>query len=592
MKLWTKVMFAIVVSWSLMVIVIYVGSSKILKGNYKQLEREQAGINLNKANNALNALINVTNSFLLGSALWDEMYDFSVEYNDPKLEAKNKKFLDSFKPDQFQTIAPYYLDFIMLYTTSGDLNPAYAVAFNANHNAFIPIPANITNLFKQNNALRKIVFPAGSNSDVSGLMLTPKGFLIVAAHSVRQFSGLGESHGTLIYANYITDTLWKKVLSDLKLNATLYTQPDIKVNAKLEKAYENLVNRHINMVPVDPQTLLLYHLIKDMNGQPIGMLQIIMPRELNLLGNSAINYFNYALIIDGFIFSILLFYLFQLLIISRLNNVNNQITEIARTKDFSTKMSEEGSDELTYIAKEINKMLSTIKNAEEVLMDIINSMPALIILVDEKLKIFNLNAAAMHAIEVRSIGVIGQPLFRLFPYLAEYTEKFNLAINNHQLQEIDEIPHAVPEKTEYLNVVIYPLLHRKQKMLAIRIDDISDRIRLENQLEESNKLSSIGVLMNDVISAIDQPTQNISTKIDILKKNIHDGLAILTKYSEVKDNEDLKAIEELEKSADIARNFIETKQILDEIHQNAAKIAEIVKNLKNKSRMEANISMT
>jgi sensor domain CHASE-containing protein len=583
-------MLAIAISWTAMVVLIYFGSSRVLKDNYQKLEREQAKINITKARHALNSLMIQSHSFLMGSALWDEMYDFIVEFNDNSKDIKNKNFLTTFKLNPFQF--SHYLDYLLLYTKSGELHPAHTAGLNQINSPFVPIPAEISDLFANNGSLRHVVIPTSQKNDVLGLIPTYKGFLIIAAHSVHPTSGNGESHGTLILTRYITKKIWNSMLNDLNLNATLYTLPEIKVNANLQKDYINLLNYHINMVPVNSQTLFIYDLLKDINQNPVGMMQVIMPREINLMGDKAIQYFNLALLAGGLVFIVMLFYLLRILVINRLNKMNMQIEKISKTKDFSIRIPEEGKDELNYIAQEMNKMLQSIQNSEEILMDIINSMPSYIILVDEKLKVLNMNTAAMNSIQVNSRGVLHQSLFTLFPYLAEYNVKFHDALSKEKSYTIDKISHLIFNEIQYLNVVIYPLIHRHHRILAIRIDNVSERIQLENQLEESNKLSAIGVVMNDVLNAIEQPIEIILAQIIKLKKNIHQSLLILKKYSQSRTLSDLKAIAEEESSTDIAKNFVDTKKMINEVCGNAAKVTQIVKSLKNKSRISNNTSDT
>ncbi len=588
MKLWTKVMLAIIFSWCFMMVVIYLGSIFIFKNSYQYLEDEQAEINLNKIGNALTSIINVTNSLLLGSALWDEMYDYAIEYNDDTKMEKNAKFLESFLPEQFEVNAPNYIDFVMLYTKEGTLNPNYSSAIINNHTTFGPIPEELTALFNEGGKLRYIVTPAGKNSDAKGLLPTSKGLLILTTHSVRKSSGEGESHGTLIFARYLTKSVWTDMLNTIKLNANLYTINNINEDAELKNDYMNLIQQDKKIIPIDSQTLWLFELLKDINGENIGMTQVVMPRELNALGNEAIKYFNYAFFIGGLLFSIVLFYLIKILVIERLSIINNEILHVTKTEDFTNRIRLDGNDELTFISTEINKMLMSIEDMKIMLMDIINAMPSLIILVDDLLHITTMNSFAEKIIgKTKFNQALQKPLFKIFPYLQEYENQFRAALFDKKVEIIHKISRMSTTKIEYLNVAIYPLIRHGQNILAIRIDDITERTKMENQIEKTKKLSAIGMLMHDVVVEIGQPTEVILSKVLLLNNYIKESLAILKKYSEIKENNDMMNIEKFEKNADITNDFKETKQIIDEIQQNANKIAEIVKNLKVNSRMEA-----
>ncbi len=138
---------------------------------------------------------------------------------------------------------------------------------------------------------------------------------------------------------------------------------------------------------------------------------------------------------------------------------------------------------------------------------------------DERIESWNAQMEAMCA--VSRAEALGQQLSAVFPQeLIEAMEGFRSEQGVHHLYKFPLITRAGEQRTA--NIAMAPLLSRDFVPVGriILVDDITERVSLESQLAQADKLSSIGLLAAGVAHEINTPLAVISSYAQMLAKQL------------------------------------------------------------------------
>jgi PAS domain S-box-containing protein len=138
---------------------------------------------------------------------------------------------------------------------------------------------------------------------------------------------------------------------------------------------------------------------------------------------------------------------------------------------------------------------------------------------DDRIESWNAQMEAMYALS--RAEAIGQELSAVFPVeFIEALEGFRNEQGVHHLYKFQLTTRAGEQRT--VNIAIAPLLSRDFVSVGriILVDDITERVSLETQLAQADKLSSIGLLAAGVAHEINTPLAVISSYAQMLAKQL------------------------------------------------------------------------
>lgn len=236
--------------------------------------------------------------------------------------------------------------------------------------------------------------------------------------------------------------------------------------------------------------------------------------------------------------------------------------------------------------RRLAREISERKRAEEemahlrnVLSHIVNSMPSILIGINRACQItqWNLEAERITGIPVKN--AIGCPFVEILPQLRPIRETIQQVMRELQPRKMEKMLWKNDEKKVYFDIMVYPLMTDEIQGAVIRVDDVTERVHLEEMMIQTEKMRSLGGLAAGMAHEINNPLGIILQGIQNLLRRISEDHA---KNQEVA----------LQYGLDLKRLhlYLEQRNILQYIEgmQDAAlRASKIVKNMLSFSRFSS-----
>ncbi|MBN2857667.1 MAG: response regulator [Candidatus Delongbacteria bacterium] len=183
------------------------------------------------------------------------------------------------------------------------------------------------------------------------------------------------------------------------------------------------------------------------------------------------------------------------------------------------------ADEYNRMATEMAKSFSRIKYLQNYLLNIFESMPSGLIVVDSEGKITQWNKnAEKYTRDVNSLKK-GNEVWKSLPDLKIYKEDLlSLISEKRQLEFYREpVQNGVHRN---VNVNLFPLASNGVTGSVIRIDDVSELKKKEEQLIQAQKMETIGTLAGGIAHDFNNILAGIVGVVSLLRHKIDNGMKV------------------------------------------------------------------
>ncbi len=241
--------------------------------------------------------------------------------------------------------------------------------------------------------------------------------------------------------------------------------------------------------------------------------------------------------------------------------VNQRTLELSNTNT-------ELKDEIA-IRQEIEDKLRRLRNY---LSNIIDSMPSLLIGVDVHGKVTQWNKIAEQTTGITSAAAQGKTLSDVFPHMASEMEKIAESIRSRETKREQKKFHLSKKGARYEDVTIYPLIANGVEGAVIRIDDVTDKVRMEEMMIQSEKMLSVGGLAAGMAHEINNPLAGMMQTAEVMRNRL----------TNIELPANHRAAGEVGTSMETIRAFMEKRDVpdmLDRINESGKRAAVIVANM-------------
>jgi len=225
------------------------------------------------------------------------------------------------------------------------------------------------------------------------------------------------------------------------------------------------------------------------------------------------------------------------------------------------------------VRSKIEKKLTGFQNY---LNSIIDSMPSALIALDEQLYVTQWNQEASALSGTPLDEALNQPIFLAFEPLKPFLPQLKTTVEQHTVAKIDRVTWTREDIAKHYALTFYPLVGSAGRGVVIRIDDITQRLSLEEMMVQSEKMLSVGGLAAGMAHEINNPLGAILHNVQNIRRRLSPELPKNLEYAE-QTGIDLDTVNHYLKGREVP-------QLLDGIQQAGARAAKIVTHMLSFSR--------
>ncbi len=250
---------------------------------------------------------------------------------------------------------------------------------------------------------------------------------------------------------------------------------------------------------------------------------------------------------------------------------NDEIGELSETFNQMSLELARSHSEIEKQNRKLKKNEQEINNIRIYLKNIIDSMPSILAGVDRNGRITRWNKGAEEITGISEKDAQGMLFADIFSWHGFQRMDIEKSIKTKTVQTKTKFPVISGDQTKFFDMTIYPLLGSGLEGAVIRIDDVTEHVRLEEVMIQSEKMLSVGGLAAGMAHEINNPLAGILQNTDVIKNRLKEDMPANHKAAK-EAGTDMIAI----------RKFMESRGIfkmLGNIKYAGIRAADIVKNM-------------
>jgi len=157
-----------------------------------------------------------------------------------------------------------------------------------------------------------------------------------------------------------------------------------------------------------------------------------------------------------------------------------------------------------------------LKSREAYISSIVNSMPIMLIGVNDKMEVLQWNHVAESITGRPADTVLGKTLWEAYPAITLTQEQVTQVLTN---KETLTIKHS-QRGQYYFDITLYALTENNETGIIILVNDVTKQIKAENKVAERDKTSAMGELTSGMAYDINLPLQSILSRLKVAEETL------------------------------------------------------------------------
>lgn len=499
--------------------VVYLTSSTILVSSLKAAEEQSARQSLQGILNAVAKDQETFTARYRDWSAWDDIYTF--------VQDQNPNFIKSNL--NVETLANLRINLITIVDAQGKI--IYSKQVDPENKTIAPLPTDLAGFLGANSVL---VSQPKTKGSLTGIMLSPRGAMLVTAQPILPSQGKGKVRGSIIFGRYINSNSIEDLLKVTRFSIQLYPLNQSNLPIDIQQTYPVLSSQNpIFIQHLNEKRLVGYLLLTDFYQKPALILKVEVPTEIYQQVASSQRNLIISIVLVGCLFGSLGFLRLKRMVLDRLSRLSRGIYQIQTSQNLSLRLHSEGQDEISSLTEHINDLLGTVEHSHWEVNDALS-------------KVTQTNAELQTTVEQLQTEIV----------------------------ERERIEAALRQSQEQL------------KNQAQRLEQTLEELQqTQLQLVQNEKMSSLGQLVAGIAHEVNNPVNFIYGNLRHAKTYITDLLKVLQLYQK-KYPDSSSELDTILDPSELEFVIADLPKIFDSMEIGAERIRDIVNSLRIFSRLD------
>jgi len=238
-------------------------------------------------------------------------------------------------------------------------------------------------------------------------------------------------------------------------------------------------------------------------------------------------------------------------------------------------------EKVTSLESEIDQHQKTsvaLKKSKDYIDNILNSMPSMLISLDPELRITQWNIRAEELSGVKVADALGKPVVDLVPEFEPLKDKIRDTLAKGENYFLPKQVRTTDQGEVFEDITVYPLISKYVKGTVIRVDDVTDHVRMEQMVVQSEKMMSVGGLAAGMAHEINNPLAGMMQNAQVVLRRIQEDIPASVASAKAAGT-----------TLGVIREFMNHRGIikqLESINQAGVRASQIVQNMLSFSRQD------